>query len=198
MKPARPIFCMLIGWGDITGTSKARNDPGKTSDQMSDGSVGRVLSITREHLALTGGSRALSGLNSLQTRGLDDHPVRDHAALGHNDNAIANVVIGMVQFVGLASGGKNDVISNAGIFVHYCIFNAAIAAAPDARLARFLVLDDGLLRLVIVAAQQNGAIEHGARANDATQADNAVTDSGAIDDAPVGNDRVVDLGSINF
>src|ERR1041385_5607436 len=60
------------------------------------------------------------------------------------------------------------------------------------------MLGDGFVRFVIVAAKDNSAIDHRAGADQAAHANNAVHDDCTIQDAAIGDDRVINLRSIDL
>src|SRR5581483_10821780 len=129
---------------------------------------------------------------------LNHHSMGDHPVFGDNHDAVANVIMRMVHFVGL-SGGRNDhVVPNAGVLIHDRILDAAIGAHPDARLPGCLMLFDRFARLIIVTAQQDRPVQNGARSDDAAQSNDTVTDGGSVDDAAVGNHGMIDLGTVDL
>jgi hypothetical protein len=67
--------------------------------------------------------------------------MRDDAVFGNDDDTIADVVVGMVDIFRLTGWGDNDVVSDAGVFVHDRIFDAAIGADTNARTSIFLVVE---------------------------------------------------------
>src|SRR6267142_4227258 len=89
-------------------------------------------------------------------------------------------------------------VSNAGIFIHDGVFDAAIGADTYARLAGLFMLDDRLEGFVIVAAKKDRAVDDRARADDAAQSGDAMGNDGMIDDAAVRDNGMVDLRAIDF
>src|SRR5260370_33006795 len=56
------------------------------------------------------------------------HPMRNHAVLGNDDDAIADEIIGVVHFVELACRRDDGVVPDAGGFVHDGVLDAAVGA----------------------------------------------------------------------
>src|ERR1035438_5044227 len=129
---------------------------------------------------------------------LDHHAVRDHAVLGDDDDAIADVVIRMIYLVGLAGRGDDDVVADPRVLVHNGVFDAGVGADADGRLAGLLVLHYGFDRFIEIAAEQYHPVQHRSHADAGAQADDTVRDDSAIDNAAVGNDRMIDLGAVDF
>src|ERR1035438_9865805 len=129
---------------------------------------------------------------------LDHHAVRDHAVLGDDDDAIADVVIRMVHLVGLAGGGDDDVVADPRVLVHDGVFDAGVGADADGRLAGLLVLHYGFDRFIEIAAEQYHPVQHRSHADAGAQADDTVRDDSDLDNAAVGNDRMIDLGAVDF
>src|SRR5205823_6335059 len=73
-----------------------------------------------------------------------------------------------------------------------------ILSHADARFAHHLVLQNGMMRLVIIAAHQNDPIQLAAAADRAANADNRVADVRMVDNAAVRHDGVVDLRAIDL
>ena len=61
-----------------------------------------------------------------------------------------------------------------------------------------LVLQDGLERFVVVAAEQDHPVQHRAGAYGAAQPDDAVRNDGAVENTAVGNHRMIQLGAIDL
>src|ERR1043166_1297211 len=87
------------------------------------------------------------------------HPMRDHPVLWDDHNSIPDVIIGMVHLLRLARRRDYHAVADAGVFVHDRVFNPAVGADANARLARLFVLHNGLVRFIIIAAQNNRAIQ---------------------------------------
>src|SRR5258706_14654573 len=100
--------------------------------------------------------------------------VRDDGVFGDDDDAVADVVELVVGVVGLAGGGNGHVVGDGRILVNDGVFDFAIGADADAGLAFTLMLEDGFLGLVIVAAEAGDAGQLLARAPDGPQPDGAV------------------------
>lgn len=64
--------------------------------------------------------------------GLDDGSVRDAAVTWDDDDAVADVIEGVVHFGGFAFGGDHAVIPDAGVFIDDGIFDAGVASDTDA------------------------------------------------------------------
>ena len=111
--------------------------------------------------------------------------MRDHRVLGNDHDTIANVITLVVQILGLAGGGDNHVVANAGILVNDGILNLATGADADAWLAAALMAFDGFEGFIIVTAKDDRAVELRAFAYDGTQTHDGVEDPGAINDAAV-------------
>src|ERR1039458_5689951 len=116
---------------------------------------------------------------------LDHHAVRDHAVLGDDDDAIADVVIRSVHLVGLARGGDDDFVAHPRVLVHDGVFDSAVGTDADGRFARFLMLLDGLERFIVIAAEQYHPVQHRSHADAGAQADDTVRDDSAINNAAV-------------
>ena len=91
-----------------------------------------------------------------------------------------------------------DVVSDARVFVNDGVLDFAVRADADARLAFAFVPVHGFLRFVIIAAEDDDAVQFRAGADDGAQADDAVRDARVVDDAAVGNHRVVNLRAVDF
>ena len=81
--------------------------------------------------------------------------MRNDAILGDNYDAIADVVVGVIDVFGFAGWRNNDVISDARIFIHDGVLDSAILADPDARTSGFFVFNDGFVGFVVVTSQEN-------------------------------------------
>src|SRR5437588_1130093 len=116
----------------------------------------------------------------------------DDAVFGDDDDPIADVIVDMVHVFGFAGGRDSDVVSDAGIFVNDGVLNAAIGTDADAGPTSFFVFDNRVIGFVVVAAQEDRAIQNRAGADDAAKAHDGVFDDGVIDDAAVRDDGVID------
>jgi len=131
--------------------------------------------------------------------GFSNHrSVRDDGVFGDDDDAVADVAEFVVELFGFAGGRNRHVVSNARVFINDGVLDFAIGANADARFAFAFVPVHGFLRFVIVAAQTDDAVQFRARANDRAQADDAVLDARVVDDATVGNHRVINLRAVDF
>ena len=57
---------------------------------------------------------------------------------------------------------------------------------------------DGIERLVVIAAEQDYAMQVAAFADDAAHANDRIADRGAVQNTAIGNDRVIDLAAIDL
>src|SRR5436190_20145758 len=128
----------------------------------------------------------------------DHHAIRDNAAFGDDDDAVSDVVMRVVDFVGLADRGNDHVVADPGVLIDNSVFDPAIGANSDARLAGFFMLINRLAGLVVVASQQDRPVQYRAGANNAAQADDTMAYGGPVDNAPIRNDRMIDLGPVDF
>src|SRR6266699_6643578 len=128
--------------------------------------------------------------------GSHDEAVGDDGVFGDDHDAITNVVEFVVRIFGLARRSDYHVVSDAGIFVHDRIFDAAVGADADARFAHLLMLDDGFDGFVIITAEEDGAVDDGAGAHNTAEAADTMGDDSVVDDATVGDDGMINLGAI--
>ena len=124
--------------------------------------------------------------------------MRDHGVLGDDDDAVADEVALVVEVFRLAGGGDDHVVPDAGVLVDDGVLDFAMGADAHAGLALALRALHGFLGLVIVAAENDDAVQFRAVADDGAQADNGVADPGAVDDAAVRNHGVVHLGAVDL
>ena len=124
--------------------------------------------------------------------------MRNDAVLGDDDDAVADVIEFVVAVLRLAGGGNVHVVADARVLVNDGVLDPAVGADADARLAGALVRLDGFQRFVIVAAEDDDAVQFRAGADEGAQADNAVGDARVVDDAAVGNDGVVNLRAVDL
>ena len=104
----------------------------------------------------------------------------------------------MIHVLGFASGRDGDVVADACVLINDRIFDPAIGADANARFAGAFVFSDGFFRFKVIATQGHDAIQFRARTDQHAQADDAVIDLRLIDDATVGDDRMIDLGAVHF
>jgi len=124
--------------------------------------------------------------------------VRDDGFFGDDDDAVADVIKFVVNFVRLAGGRDDDVVSDARVLVNDGVLNFAMGADANARLAFAFEFVHRFLRLVIIAAESDDAVQLGAVADDGAQTHDAVRETRAVDDATVGEEGVVDDCAIDF
>jgi len=68
--------------------------------------------------------------------------MRDNAVFRNDDDAVADVVVGVVHVLRFARWRDHDVITDAGVFVHDRIFDTAISADADPGPSGFFVFDN--------------------------------------------------------
>src|SRR5437762_2308598 len=73
-----------------------------------------------------------------------------------------------------------------------------VLSDADARFAHHLVLENGMMRLVVIAAHQNNPVQLAAAADSAANADNRVADVRMVDNAAVRDNSVIYLRAINL
>src|SRR5215510_3753106 len=104
----------------------------------------------------------------------------------------------MVRILGFAGGRDHHVVPDAGIFVDDGVLDPAVHAHADARPAGGFVYSDGFQRLVIIAAEENDSIQFGAGTHEAADTDDAVGNASVIENATVGNHRMLDVRAVDF
>src|SRR6185369_2147615 len=114
---------------------------------------------------------------------LNNGAVRDRAVLGNDDDAIADVVEGMVEVFGFARGSNDDIVADARVLIDDGVLDPRVLPDADARFAKHFVFNDRGVRLVIVPAQKNDAVETAAITDNAADADDRMADAGVVDDA---------------
>src|ERR1700679_2529566 len=124
--------------------------------------------------------------------------IRNHGVLRNDDDAVADVVALVVEVFRLAGGRDGHVIADARIFINDGILNFAIFTDAQARFALALVAFDGVLRLVIIAADHDDPVQLRARADQRAQADDGAVDDRMVDDAAIGNDGMINLRRVFF
>src|SRR5512133_3049841 len=112
---------------------------------------------------------------------LDHHAVWNDAVFWDYNDSVTDVVMRMVDLVRFAGWGNNYVVAYSSVFIDDGIFDPAVCPYTDPRLARLFVLLDGLSRFVVVAPQQNRAIQHRPRAYKASEAYDAVANRRPVD-----------------
>jgi hypothetical protein len=117
--------------------------------------------------------------------GLNHRAVRNHGVLRDDHDAVADEIKLVIHVFRLAGGRDGHVVPDACVFVNDGILDLAMFADADARLAFALILRDGFRRLVIVAAEDDDAVQFRTRADNRAQADDRAVDGSAVDDAAV-------------
>ena len=115
-----------------------------------------------------------------------------------DDNSVADEVQCMIHVLRFAGGRDRHVVADARVLVYDGVLDPAVARRCRCAAGRVFVFLDGFLRFVIVAAEDDDAVQFRAGADDGAQADDAVVDAGAVDDAAVGDDGVVDLRAVDL
>src|SRR5512135_3516174 len=126
---------------------------------------------------------------------LDDRPVRDDGALGHDDDAVDDAVA-------LGRLGREpprvdepDAVADAGVLVDDGLADLAIAADADVGDAPLPVAGYGLAGFIVIGAHDDRPLEPGVLADPRADADDGLADAGAVDDAAFAQDGVLDVGA---
>src|SRR5439155_24852633 len=125
-------------------------------------------------------------------------PVRHDTVFRDDDDPVANVIQLVVHVVRFACRRNHAAVSDTRVFVDDGVFDASAVAYADARLARRFVSLNRVEGLVVIAAEHDRAVQVAAVVQNAPDTDDTVADFGAVDDAAVGNDGVVNLRAIYF
>ena len=133
------------------------------------------------------------GLNPLNHR-----PVRYDRVFRDDDDAVADEIKCVVNTVGFSGGRNRHVVPDARVLVNDGVLDLAVRADADPRDALALVLPHGFVRFVEVAAQDDDAVQFRSRADKGSQTHDGAFDARVVDDAAVGDERVVNLGAVDL
>lgn len=76
----------------------------------------------------------------------------DDAVFGDDDDAVADVVEGVIDVFGFAGGGDHAVVADARVLVDDGVFNAGVFSDSDAGTASGFVLANGGFGFEVVGA----------------------------------------------
>src|ERR1022692_2443117 len=129
---------------------------------------------------------------------LDDSPVRDDAVLGDDHDPFADVVALAVLFFDAGLVDDPDTAPDARVLVDDGVFDDRFRADADHRNAARFGGAHVLERLVEIRADQQAVADVRGGADAAADPDHGAVDLGAVHDAALGDERVMDVAPLDL
>ena len=131
---------------------------------------------------------------------LNRSSIRYHRVFRNDNNSFADKKSSLfvVVILDIVPIYKLDVFPDARVFIDDRVLDPGILPDPNSGFAHHFILQDRMMRFVIIASHQDDAVEFTPCPHDAADAHNGMADIGRIDDAAVRNNSVINLGTIDF
>ena len=84
--------------------------------------------------------------------------MRNDRIFGDDDDAVADEIKFVVNIFTFSGGRNRDVVPDARVLVNDGVFNVAVRADADARLAFAFIFADGFIRFVKIAAEDDAGM----------------------------------------